>query len=120
MKKNPEIGMLYLYMESHIRAIKASGYSNHYQNRVHQLTATGLLVRPERSYEETKHGNRPDLAGKEEADAQAVRDFAESANKAIQHKALRGNIDATTKMARGEIAVLDDYFEEVGPAVVGK
>lgn len=120
MKKNPEIGMLYLYMESHIRAIKASGYNNHYQNRVHHLTATGLLMRPERSYEETKHGNRPDLAGKEEADAQAVRDFAESANKALQHKALRGKINDTLRMARGEIGVLDDYMEEVGPAVVGK
>lgn len=120
MKRNPEIGMLYLYMESHINAIKATGYSNHFQKRVHEVTPSGLLMRPERSYEETKHGNRPDMAGLDEANDRIVREFAEKANKAIAYGKIRDQIKAAMKVAEEKIGILDDYMEEVGPAAIGK
>jgi hypothetical protein len=120
MKRSPEIGMLYLYVESHIAAIQATGYGSHFQKRVHELTRSGLLMRPERSYEETKHGNRPDLADREERDQQALRDFAEKANKARMRSAVRGRIVAAVRLARGEIDTLDSWMEEAGPAVISK
>lgn len=120
MKRGPEIGMMHLYVESHIQAITASGYGNHFQRRVHELTGTGLLLRPERSYLETRHGARPEEAGREAAAAAELRAAAERANMASARVSVRSRVAAAVEVARGELGVLEGYLEEVGPATVPK
>ena len=120
MKRSPEIGMLYLYVESFSSAVKATGYDSHSQNRVFTLTKTGLLTRPERSYEETKHGNRPELDGQEMQDERILREYAEKANRTRSRSAIRAKIESAVKIAKGEITVWDEWMEEAGPITLSK
>ena len=120
MKRSPEVGLLHLYVESHISAIGATGFGSRFQRRVHEMTPSGLLLRPPRSYEETKHGNRPDLAGAEAVAQQTLWEFANKANKAGARSRLGEQLREAVQVARQQVAALDAWFEEVGPVTIAK
>ena len=115
LKKSREVGFLFLYLESHLSSLASSGYGNCFQRRVHTLTESGVLIRPERSFNETRHGSNPDIDREEEEERRHLMSFAEKSNRSLVRKSVRAKIEAAVRTARGEIANLESYMEEVGP-----
>ena len=112
LRRNPEIGLMYLYVESHTSALKGTGFRNCFQNRVHVLTPNGLLLRPDWTYNETKHGNILNQKNEATAHKAEVALFAETTNKLRMRDNLRERIEMAVQFSQSKIEKVDAFLLE--------